>query len=74
MNLSEKELIDIMDNVNSFTGIDEAINEMENKQTTKGSYKDAGAIKKYNSLDELRQDYDITTLAPDVIKELLNNH
>ncbi|BBI90144.1 hypothetical protein SPJ221_202 [Staphylococcus phage vB_SauH_SPJ2] len=74
MNLSEKELIDIIDNVNSFTGIDEAINEMENKQTTKGSDKDSGTIKQYNSLDELRQDYDITTLAPDVIKELLNNH
>ncbi|QVD58429.1 hypothetical protein PM93_002 [Staphylococcus phage PM93] len=27
MNLSDKELIDIMDNVNSFTDISEAINE-----------------------------------------------
>ncbi|AFV81021.1 hypothetical protein O151_gp048 [Staphylococcus phage vB_SauM_Remus] len=74
MNLSDKELIDIMDNVNSFTDISEAINETVSKQTIKGSDKDSGTIKQYNSLDELRQDYDITTLAPDVIKELLNNH
>ncbi|ARQ95776.1 hypothetical protein qdsa001_18 [Staphylococcus phage qdsa001] len=68
----EMETLELFDSVERFTDIDEDINEMENKQTTEGSDKDAGAIKKYNSLEELRQDYDITTLAPNVIKELLN--
>ncbi|QXV86228.1 hypothetical protein [Staphylococcus phage SAPYZU_15] len=68
----EMETLDLFDSVERFTDIDEAINETVSKQTTEGSDKDAGAIKKYNSLEELRQDYDITTLAPNVIKELLN--
>ncbi|BEU75267.1 hypothetical protein RNIID_0550 [Staphylococcus phage phiRNIID] len=71
----EMETFELFDNVESFTDIDGAINEMESKdniEETKGSDKDSGTIKQYNSLDELRQDYDITTLAPDVIKEMLN--
>ncbi|BCK59707.1 hypothetical protein [Staphylococcus phage vB_SauH_DELF3] len=68
----EMETLESFDSVERFTDIDEDINEMDSKQTTEGSDKDAGLIMKYNSLPELGIDYDATTLGPNVIDESLN--